>query len=453
MSIATILGIEKLGVFKWVAFVLCALLLVQGQLRTVLAEVERFGHLADFVRSEWVGTNFWLEAAECTRLRGVWLAMCEGDRLVPFSERSIGDDPGHALILSIWSRLGDRVMSLTDIARLNIALNTLGLVMLASLLFALRVYVASIVLLALGPVEYLGWMGLSPHWSFIGVVSMAAILPIALVAREEGLLPGWSGLAFVAVGFASLALAALVREAIGIMAFLVSLGAVGTVAWRRLRARRSLLGPILVAASVVAAAAAAQWVVVARDAAFAMEPAVHRPTHGLSHTLYIGLGFVPNRFGIRYEDEFAATAVKKIAPDALYCSPEYFRVLWTLYIDHVLGDPGEVARIYLEKAKLLFAARTIQPGPTIGLALAIAAAHLFFAALLGLWGRIGLRQGVIVETVALAFAGFFVVQSILALPEQLYVLPVNAFLLVLFGVILEFICRSTWRVLAWHASW
>ena len=453
MITAAISGIEKLGAFKWVAFALCALLLVQGQLRTALGDVERFDHLADFVRSEWLGTNFWLETAECARLRGAWLAMCEGDKLVPFSERSIGDDPGHALFLSIWSRLGDRVISLTDIARLNIGLNTCGLVMLASLLFALRAYLTSIVLLALGPVEYLGWMGLSPHWAFIGVASMAAILPMALVAREEGLLPRWSGLGFIVVGVVSLAIAALVREAIGIMAFLVSLGAVGAVAWRRLQTRRSLLGPIVVAASIFVAAAAPQWVVVARDASFAMEPAVHRPTHGLSHTLFIELGFVPNKFGIRYEDAFAGEAVRKIAPEVLYCSPEYFRILWTLYIDRVLGDPGEVIRVYFEKAEMLFATRTIQPGPTFGIALVIAAAHLFFATLLGLWGRIRFRQGLIVEAVALAFTGFFVVQSILAIPLQLYVLPVNAFLLVLFGVIVEFVCRSIWRVLPWHASW
>ncbi len=453
MITTAIPGIERLGALKWVAFVLCALLLVQGQLRTVLGEVERFDHLADFVRSEWLGTNFWLEAAECARLRGAWLSMCEGDRLVPFSERSIGDDPGHALILSIWSRMGDRVISLTDIGRLNIGLNALGLVLLSSFLFALRAYVTSIVLLALGPAEYLGWMGLSPHWSFIGVVSMATILPMALVAREEELLPRWSGLGFIAIGLVSLAIAAMVREAIGIMAFLVSLGAIGTVAWRRLRTRRSLLGSIAAAASVFVAASAPQWVVVARDASFAMEPAVHRPTHGLSHTLYIGLGFVPNQFGIRYEDEFAAAAVKKRAPDVLYCSPEYFRILWTLYLDHVLGDPGEVARIYFEKAKMLFVTRTIQPGPTFGLALAIAAAHLFVAALAGLWRRIRIQQGLIVETVALAFTGFFVVQAVVAIPLQLYVLPVNAFLLVLFGLIVEFVCRSIWRVLPWHASW
>ena len=445
--------IIRSGALRWVIFFLGMLLLVQGQLSRTLKEVERFDYLADFVRSEWIGTNFWLESAECARLRGAWLSMCEGDRLVPFSERSIGDDPGHALLLQIWSRASGRIISLSDIARLNIGLNTLGLAMLASLLFALRSYVATIVLLALGPVEYLGWMGLSPHWSYLGVASMAAILPIALLAKEEGLLPRGLGFASIGIGLVALALAALVREAIGIMALLVSLGAVATMGWRRFRARGRLCGPVLVAVSIVVAAAAPQWVVIARDATFAMEPAVHRPTHGLSHTLYIGLGFVPNRFGLHYDDEVAADAVRKIAPDVLYCSPEYFRILWTLYIDHLLGDPGEVARIYFEKAKILFQSRTIQPGPPFGLALAIAVVHLLLATLLGLWARVGFRQGLIVEAVALAFAGFFVLQSILALTLQLYVLPVNAFLLVLFGTILEHILRTIQRVLAWHVSW
>ena len=42
------------------------------------------------------------------------------------------------------------------------------------------VALAAIVLMGLGPVEYLGWMGTSPHWSYIGLVSLCAVLPMAV---------------------------------------------------------------------------------------------------------------------------------------------------------------------------------------------------------------------------------------------------------------------------------
>ena len=54
--------------------------------------------------------------------------------------------------------------------------------------------------MGLGPVEYLGWMGTSPHWSYIGVASLAAVLPIALAARTLGLLPRRSGALWIAAG-------------------------------------------------------------------------------------------------------------------------------------------------------------------------------------------------------------------------------------------------------------
>lgn len=47
-----------------------------------------------------------------------------------------------------------------------------------------------------------------------------------------------------------------------------------------------------------------RWVVLARDALFDMQPSQRLATHGLSHTLYLGLGFVENKWGIRYDDDY-----------------------------------------------------------------------------------------------------------------------------------------------------
>ena len=271
---------------RWLAFLFCALALVVGQFGATWSDAARYDRHIDIMPSDWAATNVWLESAECAFSRGAWLSICDGDRLVPISEHAIADDPGHALLLGLWSSASNRRATLADVARLNTALNTIGLLALAGLLFALRAYTTSIVLLALGPVEYLGWMGTSPHWSYIGIVSMAAVLPIALLAREEGMLPGWRGRAWLAAGLASLAIAVLVREAIGIMAFVVGAGVIAALAVRRLRAGHSVLNLLVAALLIFVAMATPTWVVMARDASFAMEPAQRLQTHGLlAHAL------------------------------------------------------------------------------------------------------------------------------------------------------------------------
>ena len=46
-----------------------------------------------------------------------------------------------------------------------------------------------------------------------------------------------------------------------------------------------------------------------------------------------------------------------------------------------------------------------------------------------------------VSGVAVAFAGLFLAQAMAALPSHNYAMPVNAFVLVLLGVIVEFFAR------------
>jgi len=147
-------------------FLFCAALLMLGQFGRTFKDSERYGYLADIMPSDWAATNIWLESSQCALERGVWLAVCEKGKLVPISERAIADDPGHALLLDLWSMATRSRATLPDVARLNTLLDALGLLALAGLLFSLRAYITSIALMWWGPVEYVGWMGISPHWSF-----------------------------------------------------------------------------------------------------------------------------------------------------------------------------------------------------------------------------------------------------------------------------------------------
>ena len=423
---------------RWLAFAICVAVLVLGQFGRTFEDVRRYGFLSDIMQSEWEATNIWLASTECTVSRGVWLAVCEDGRLIPISERAIADDPGHALMLSAWAAMTGRPATLVDVARLSTLLNTIGLVTLAALLFSLRAWITSLVLLVKGPIEFLGWMGTSPHWAFIGMVSLAGILPLAIVTR--------SNRAWIAVGIAALAVVTLVRESIGLMGFALTLGALAVTALQRPRPARLLPQLALILVLATGALLAPKWATTARDAAFPMAPAERLQTHGLSHTLYLGLGFVENKWGIRYHDEHGAELAERAG--VLYCSPEYFRMMWKLYLARIVEDPVEVARIYWEKALQLLVVPTMQPGPPFGIILAIGLVHLLVATWFGLWRRVGFPQGLPIEALSLAFLGLFLAQAILALPSHLYAVPVNAFILVLFGTLVEFAARGAWTVLS-----
>ncbi|WP_425065188.1 hypothetical protein [Reyranella sp.] len=423
---------------RWLAFAFCVAGLVMGPFQRTFEDVRRYGYLTDIMPSDWRATNVWLDSTDCTVSRGAWLAVCENDRLIPISERAIADDPGHALLLSAWAAVTGERATLVDVARLNALLNLVGLVALAALLFSLRAWITSLVLLALGPAEFLGWMGTSPHWAFIGMVSLAGLLPLAIATRRNA--------AWIAGGIVALALATLVRESIGLMGFALTLIAVAATALRAPRSLRAVprLGLVLVLAT--GALLAPKWVTMARDAALPMAPAERLQTHGLSHTLYLGLGFVENKWGIRYDDDYGEDLANKAG--LVFCSPEYFRMMWRLYLGRIAEDPLEVARLYWEKAVRLLSVPTLQPGPPFGLVLAIGLAHLLAAAWFGAWRRVGLPEGLEIEAVSLAFLGLFLAQAILALPSQMYAVPVNAFILVLFGALVEFAARGLWTLAA-----
>ena len=265
---------------------------------------------------------------------------------------------------------------------------------------------------------------------------------MALAARSLGLLSRRAANVWIAAGIVALAVCALMRESIGMMGLMLTLGTIAILGICRHR-----LLPLLVAAAVaVLACMTPRGVVAARDALFDMQPAQRLASHGLSHTLYLGLGFVENKWGIRYDDDYGEEIANAAQPPIVFCSPEYFRLMWKLYIARWLEDPVEVLRIYLEKAWLLASVPTLYPGPPFGIVLAVGLIHLVAATALGASRRLDFRQGLLIETVAVAFVGLFLAQSMAALPSQNYAMPVNAFILVLFGVLVEFFARLALQV-------
>jgi hypothetical protein len=71
--------------------------------------------------------------------------------------------------------------------------------------------------------------------------------------------------------------------------------------------------------------------------------------HPFWHTAYIGLGYLPNDWDIRYYDGVAYRDVLRVDPKARFLGPAYSRILSHRYFQLVGDDPAFAAKLYVEK--------------------------------------------------------------------------------------------------------
>ena len=74
--------------------------------------------------------------------------------------------------------------------------------------------------------------------------------------------------------------------------------------------------------------------------------------HPFWHSTYIGLGYLPNRWGIYWNDASAADYVRRVDPTAPYLSARYSHILEHRYFTILREDPGFVLRTYAKKAAI-----------------------------------------------------------------------------------------------------
>lgn len=67
------------------------------------------------------------------------------------------------------------------------------------------------------------------------------------------------------------------------------------------------------------------------------------------HSMYIGLGWEENKYGIQFSDGCAAEQVQSIDPSAVYCSPEYMDILKNEWFRLWREDPGYMIGTYFRK--------------------------------------------------------------------------------------------------------
>ncbi len=130
---------------------------------------------------------------------------------------------------------------------------------------------------------------------------------------------------------------------------------VGLVKLRRGR-ERLVFALALTLAYLSIAPLAVNGLIAARDRAFA-NPALSEgtpTTHPLWHPAYLGLGWLDNPYGIRWNDAIAAAAVEAEDPDVGYLTTRYESILREKVLRIVRADPGFLARTLASKTVKLF---------------------------------------------------------------------------------------------------
>lgn len=111
-----------------------------------------------------------------------------------------------------------------------------------------------------------------------------------------------------------------------------------------------------VVAAVAVAYLAPNWIVLPairehRDHRIGVNLSANTPTsHPLWHSLYIGLGYTSNRYGIHYADGYAAAAAQEADPGVVYLSPAYADALHHQVDALIQHDPGFVVKTEAEKS-------------------------------------------------------------------------------------------------------
>lgn len=136
--------------------------------------------------------------------------------------------------------------------------------------------------------------------------------------------------------------------------------------------------------------------------------------HPFWHTAYIGLGYIPNRWDIRYQDLIGYRDVLRVDPKARYLGPAYDRILRERYLRILREEPVFAGETY--GSKLLVALRPAVPAL---LALALLAPWLLLVdSRRARWRR---------DAVFLVFAALFgLTAPLLATPFSAYTLAWRA---------------------------
>ena len=390
----------------------------------------------------WYPSGAWIQSADCALETGALLVMCRKGKLYPLAEFDAGDDPGHALVLGLYSIITGNHVEPVDILTLNTLINYSGLIILSALLFSLDLKIASLLVLACGAAVAGHYNVMSPHPAQLGGAALSAVLPLTILA----LLPSIESrrktvIAWLVAGVICLSAATMFRQAIGQMGVAASVMALAFYATRR---HAKYVIAVVLALAVLVSYKSPLMVLKARDYAFDVVPTDQMEQHGIWHNLFIGLGVTKNDFGISWEDMNGLGHAQAVDPNVRWISNEYFAIQRREYFRIVSEHPLAVALIYAEKLQLTLEQKLPLiriPFGWLLLALTIAASTLRYVKFRG--SLFGASDAIL--TLSAIFVCFFIGQSVLVNFDLKYLFPVMLFLILSGAGILEMANRAWGR--------
>jgi hypothetical protein len=186
---------------------------------------------------------------------------------------------------------------------------------------------------------------------FIQAWGIVVLLPFVLAVAKLRWRRGWS-LATLAAATIAASFASSVRSQAGLGIALAAL-AVAVARERGFRWRALGAGVVVVAYLLVSPLGIDAVRNYSQSLAHVPQSARTPPGHPFWGNVYIGLGVVPNPWGIQWHDQSAQQAVAKVDPTAKSI-PAQQRILRHLYLQIVFHHPLEVLRIYSIKAAVAF---------------------------------------------------------------------------------------------------
>lgn len=262
----------------------------------------------------------------------------------------VTDDQG----IYVYLPLVGHLLSINDPAVL------LRILYLAAMSFALLVYpllfaksFGSGTIGLLAPFTLVAQIRLAPRADIYWISAWAVVVGIPLVLVALRLKP--RGALLVLLGAAVLgSFATSIRSQAGLP---VAIAAILAALCLSLPLRYRISIGVLVAAAYLSISPGALGALrLYRDAWAGRELGAGLPTaHPFWHPTYLGLGYLPNQYGIAWNDSVAAAAVERDDPGAPYLSQRYEASLRKQYLALLQRDPSFVVRTYF--AKLLVVAK------------------------------------------------------------------------------------------------
>lgn len=267
-----------------------------------------------------------------------------------------GDDMGSPFFITLDSALRGKTARYTDSARINLTVNLIAFMIMASILYSYFGILAGLIFYLFSLPTVMNFMTFQ-HVTHPGVAVLVILPCLVLISYfQKQKLNLKIGIYFI-LSLLLFAIGTLWRKSIGQMGFALFV-LVGF--WLFTVNKKSImksLGLIVSAVFVYIALNVDKIINAIAAIKYNLTQAIYTG-HGFSHTLVIGLGEVKNPFNLSYDDGVALSIAKKIDPTVSLVTSQYYEVLREYYFNLLQNHPWEILKIYFTKLYLTMVHKT-----------------------------------------------------------------------------------------------